>query len=63
MMKLAGHARMRAPQTGDPKFAPGVFFFNRTPRKTSLHLRDIPVTILREFGAPVPTAMTENSIL
>jgi predicted AlkP superfamily phosphohydrolase/phosphomutase len=46
----------------DPRFVPGVFFSNRSPRKTNLHLRDIPVTILKEFGAPVPPAMTGNSV-
>ncbi len=46
----------------DPKFVPGVFFSNRSPRKTNLHLRDIPVTILKEFGEPVPQAMTGNPV-
>ena len=46
----------------DPKFVPGVFFSNRSPMKRNPHLRDIPVTILKEFGAPVPPTMTGNSI-
>jgi hypothetical protein len=46
----------------DPKFVPGVFFSNHRPRKTNPHLRDIPVTILKEFGASVPPAMTGNSV-
>src|SRR5579863_3726139 len=46
----------------DPKFVPGVLFSNRSPRKTNPNLRDIPVTILKEFGAPVPPAMTGSSV-
>jgi predicted AlkP superfamily phosphohydrolase/phosphomutase len=46
----------------DPKFVPGVLFSNRALRKTNLHLRDIPVTLLKEFGVPAPPAMTGNAV-
>ncbi len=42
----------------DPEFVPGVLFTNRKPALEKPHLRDVPVTILKQFGVPVPAAMT-----
>ncbi|QOY92062.1 alkaline phosphatase family protein [Paludibaculum fermentans] len=42
----------------DPEFVPGVLFTNRKPALEKPHLRDVPVTILKQFGVAVPAAMT-----
>lgn len=42
----------------DPEFVPGVLFTNRKPVLEKPHLRDVPVTILKQFGVKVPAAMT-----
>lgn len=46
----------------DPKFVPGVFFSSRALGRTGLDLRDIPVTILKMFGTPVPAGLTGTPI-
>lgn len=46
----------------DPRFVPGVFFSNRKPSNLDPSLRDVPVTILKAFGAAPPKQMTGTSI-
>lgn len=46
----------------DARTVPGVLLANRPLAPGGADLRDLPVTILRYFGVPVPAAMTGHSV-
>ncbi|MGE0384305.1 MAG: alkaline phosphatase family protein [Gammaproteobacteria bacterium] len=47
----------------DPRAVPGTLIANRPLRRQAADLRDLPVTLLRYFGAPVPAQMRGEPVL